>query len=95
MLSPPPAPPHATSHDQSQVLSSSRPGCARAAQAIFGRGVWPDTDSVNRHYGGRTTAVTNVFFTHGVEDPWQRAGVTHSLGPTTPVRPAALVGPGM
>ena len=63
-----------------------------AHQAIFGKGVWPDTDSVNRHYGGRTPAVTNVFFTHGVEDPWQHAGVTQSLGPTTPARTADCTG---
>ena len=42
-----------------------------ACELIFGKGVWPDTASVNRHYGGRSPAVTNVFFSHGIDDPWQ------------------------
>ena len=46
-----------------------------ACELIFGKGVWPDTASVNRHYGGRAPAVTNVFFSHGVEDPWQHASM--------------------
>ena len=63
-----------------------------ACELIFGKGVWPDTDSVNRHYGGRAPAVTNVFFSHGVEDPWQHAGVRHSLSPTAPARVADCAG---
>ena len=64
----------------------------QACEQIFGAGVWPDTDSVNRHYGGRRPAVTNVFFAHGVEDPWQHAGVRQSLGATTPARVAECAG---
>ena len=55
-------------------------------------GVWPDTDSVNRHYGGRRPDVTNVFFTQGIEDPWQHAGVRESLGRSTPARIADCAG---
>tara|TARA_B110001452_G_scaffold260341_1_gene257736 strand:+ start:85 stop:1563 length:1479 start_codon:yes stop_codon:yes gene_type:complete len=63
-----------------------------ACEAIFGAGVWPDTESVNRHYGGKQPQVTNAFFTHGVEDPWQHAGVRQSLGPSAPARIAECAG---
>ena len=63
-----------------------------ACELIFGKGVWPDTASVNRHYGGRTPAVSNVFFSHGVEDPWQHAGVRQSLSATAPARVAECAG---
>jgi hypothetical protein len=63
-----------------------------ACELIFGKGVWPDTASVNRHYGGRAPAVTNVFFSHGVEDPWQHAGVRRSLSATAPARVAECAG---
>jgi len=54
--------------------------------------VWPDTASVNRHYGGRAPAVTNVFFSHGVEDPWQHVGVRRSLSASAPARIAECAG---
>ena len=65
-----------------------RAACAR----IFGRGVWPNVSAVNAHYGGAAPKVTNVFFSHGGEDPWQHAGVVSDLGPTARARVAACDG---
>ena len=68
--------------------SYQRAACSR----IFGRGVWPNVSAVNAHYGGASPKVTNVFFSHGGEDPWQHAGVVSDLGPTARARVAACDG---
>ena len=68
--------------------SYQRAACAR----IFGPGVWPNVSAVNAHYGGAAPKVTNVFFSHGGEDPWQHAGVTADPSPTARARVAACDG---
>ena len=46
--------------------------------------MWPDTKATNEYYGGNKVAATKVYFTNGSQDPWQHAGVVHSLSDTEP-----------
>eukprot|EP00163_Fabomonas_tropica_P020963 TRINITY_DN368_c0_g1_i1.p1 TRINITY_DN368_c0_g1~~TRINITY_DN368_c0_g1_i1.p1 ORF type:complete len:512 (-),score=87.81 TRINITY_DN368_c0_g1_i1:1020-2555(-) len=54
--------------------------CAR----VFGQPLWPDVDEVNRLFGGDQIKASNIFFTHGSQDPWMHAGVVVQQTRTEP-----------
>ena len=51
---------------------------------VFGVTELPAINGTNNYYGGAHLATSNTFFLNGVEDPWQWAGVRHSLAPSVP-----------
>jgi len=55
-------------------------------EQVFGEPVWPDTEAVNKYYGGDHIAATNVFFASGSQDPWKRAGVLVALSDSEPAQ---------
>lgn len=54
--------------------------CAEA----FGMPMHPITDAINAKFGGAEPKETNVFYSNGSQDPWQRAAVNHTLSSTQP-----------
>jgi len=53
-----------------------------ACHTIFGIDLFALTEDTNIAYGGNQITGTNIFFTNGIEDPWQWAGVRASLSST-------------
>jgi len=45
---------------------------------IFERETFPDTHLWNLRYGGKSPAVSKVFYFNGDEDPWKGAGITET-----------------
>lgn len=54
-------------------------------QAIFGiPNMMPSVTAINNQFGGPTPAETDVFYSNGSDDPWQRAAVNGTLSDTQP-----------
>jgi hypothetical protein len=51
---------------------------------VFGIRSLPAVPETNNYYGGWNLSTSNTFFTNGVEDPWQWAGVRQSLSDSVP-----------
>jgi hypothetical protein len=51
---------------------------------LFGMTTDPDTNATNVYYGGTNIVSSNIYFTNGIEDPWQWAAIRNTISPSLP-----------